>query len=140
MNHPSPKEQNPLILKVINLRKQRTCYTLQQIGNKFGHSKEWARQILQSNGMPTKHIKMPRLCSSCGKPITKNKTGLCFKCWANSHRITATCKECGKKFQKKESEIFRNELDFCSNKCKGKYIGREYGWGAHSPKKHKERK
>jgi len=131
MNQPSLKEPNPQELKVINLRKQRPCYTLQQIGNKFGHSKEWARQILQSNGMPTKHTKMPRLCSSCGKPITKNKTGLCFKCWAINHSVTVTCK-CGKKFQRKEAEVLRTENNFCSNECKGKYIGKEYGWGSHS--------
>lgn len=90
-------------------------------------------------GLPTSQ----RCCIKCGRHIYKNsRTGLCMKCYKDSKRIQVACSCCGKLTEILTSTLIHNfnhpgpnnkiqQFTFCSQKCKGKFIGENYGFKAH---------
>ena len=121
----------------IKLREKSPCMTLQAIGDKCGVSKERVRQILQSEGMETKHLdtKTKYYCSRCGKRIkgtstrkdgTKVPRQLCQNCYDEWHHTKVTCSVCGKEFEMRTGVLMtrlrrsKSKQIICSSACRGK--------------------
>jgi DNA-directed RNA polymerase subunit RPC12/RpoP len=131
MTQPSVREH------AIKLREKSPCMTLQAIGDKCGVSKERVRQILQSEGMETKHLdtKTKYYCSRCGKRIkgtstrkdgTKVPRQLCQNCYDEWHHTKVTCSVCGKEFEMRTGVLMtrlrrsKSKQIICSSACRGK--------------------
>ena len=78
---------------VIETRKRNPCATLQQIGDKFGVSRERIRQILEPYGFP-KGITIRRkvaghspICPICGGKKVQNAK-FCRSCYHEQHWVT----------------------------------------------------
>ena len=121
----------------IKLRKRNPCMTLQDIGDKCGVTKERVRQILQSEGMETKHIdnRTKYYCSRCGKRIfgpyirndgIKMPRKLCNTCYDEWHHVKVTCSVCGKEFEIKTGVLMarlrrsKSKEIICSIACRNK--------------------
>ncbi len=117
-------------IEIAKMRHDNPCLTLQQIGNKYGISRERVRQVLAKQGAITKHYheKILYTCLNCGK-VTPNKSGICSKkCKTDYNQITLICDNCGKLFNRVKNDIIRasnNENykghQFCNNTCFGEY-------------------
>jgi len=132
--------------RIIELRHSNPCATLQEIGNGVGISREAVRMVLNNVGLPTTHYKQHSLCLNCGKPIYKKRYGkfvpFCdTKCRSMYYRIDVECSICHKLFTLYRSHLLarlnRNKLGmiFCSNSCKGKWSGLNYGFGSRKRRK-----
>lgn len=99
-------------------------------------------------GVPLKKHKF--LCMNCGKP---SKRVFCSrKCHDKYAWIPLVCPECGIIFKRRGNEIIyrfnhpqrgnnkNQERIFCSQKCKGKNISRNYGFGVHPENVRENRK
>ena len=119
--------------ELLKLRRNNPCYTLQQIANEFGVSRERVRQILSLHQKRTRHLKTTKYCClRCGVEITKNRKYCSQKCFFEDHNILVTCDHCGKQFYRMVSAVLsypnrpmnpRNFI-FCDKSCFGKYFGR----------------
>ena len=119
--------------KAIEIRQSNPCATLQTIGDKLGVSRERVRQILNKAHKPTKHYIVTYHCNGCGKEILKNNVGgYCMSCKILRNKIPVACTQCEKIFYLSPSRLLvSREHYFCSNKCKGKWMGIHYGRGHH---------
>ncbi len=54
---------------LVKMREGNPSMTLEEIGRKFGLTRERTRQILSKYGTPTRH-KEPFLCHHCGKDLS----------------------------------------------------------------------
>lgn len=78
-------------------------------------------------------------CQQCGKPLSIliGKTGLCSACIRENAWIEVACSECGTLKKRRASEIISHtsrqgyEHFFCNRKCRGRWAGKHYGFGAH---------
>ena len=74
------------------------------------------------------HPKIYKICKQCGKEylqtkVNKNSLYCSTHCATNS-RITSEivfCKQCGKEILRKQSQINRNNYNFCSKECVGDF-------------------
>ena len=129
MTQPSVREH------AIKLREKSPCMTLQAIGDKCGVSKERVRQILQSEGMETKHIdtSIKYYCSRCGKRVfdqyhrnNGKPRGLCYYCSQEWHHVKVICSVCGKEFEIKTGTLMarlrrsKSKEIICSIACRNK--------------------
>jgi len=129
--------------QIAQLRQDNPCLTLEQIGYKVGVSRERVRQLLNKEGLPTKHHIRQRYCVVCGETIphynTKGNT-CSMKCFKKLHSVTLICTACGKEFARKVSDIldYNARLKhrgtnksrvgfFCNKKCFGRWLGMMYG-------------
>jgi len=67
------------------------------------------------------------ICTRCGRHTTAR---LCWSCWLkelDSRKVTCACDECGRVFTRLRYRVKRYKHHFCSQSCKGKYLGRHYG-------------
>jgi len=92
-------------LEIIEYRKNNPCLTLQQVGNKYGISRERVRQILKR---------------------AKEKTTNYY--YRGLHQVAVVCSQCGKTFYLKEYDLIDRENRasktggrFCSNSCAAKW-------------------
>ena len=84
---------------IARMRRRFPCYSLQQIGDKFGISRERVRQILNEMGEETKGLKrlMPptvRRCQRCEEEIVPIKVTYCAKCRYELHNVQIVCDQC----------------------------------------------
>lgn len=76
-------------------------------------------------------------CLYCDKPIPDGKEFCDSDCKYLYHQIPVRCSECGRIFHIYKSELMHRlnnrkvEEFFCSNICKGKHAGKNYGFAAH---------
>ena len=127
---------------IADMRRKFPCYTLQQIGNEFGLSRERVRQILNSQGEETQSLRRvtPQQCQRCGDIIAKNRIH-CDKCQYELHHVQVICDQCGKLFWRSVSSVLqysflsdnKRQHYFCDRKCFGRWTGRNRGFGAHPP-------
>lgn len=140
---------------VVETRMRNPCATLQQMGDKYGVSREWIRQMLEPFNFPTgisQRILVSHTCPNCGGS-KGYRAKLCLKCYTKIHNIQLACSKCEQLFTRNLSEvIFQENVDpdkrpnkkprqfwFCSHKCGGKWIGKHYGFGIH-PEHRRRRK
>ena len=123
---------------IIEERKKNPCLTLQQIGDKYGVSKEYIRQVLNREGLPTKHFIQNYVCNYCEKILHRRKLFCNHICMRKYHDVQMICDYCGKTFTRKIHNIkisLRRPLGgkgqkkfFCNKSCHGKYIAENYGF------------
>ena len=122
--------------RVKELRMFNPFMTMSDIARLVGISRQRVFQILQQEGLPTRHFirqinKYQYKCLECGK-ISANKfcSEECQKQW---QQIPVVCTRCGKLFSRdvhKFLAAYRDHGDtiFCSRNCQSKWIGERYGF------------
>jgi len=130
------QKRSPLWASVKKTREANRCATLQQIGDKYGVTKERVRQILSREQLPTRAIIERKIvyCLHCGKE-TPNLKFCSHECQQAYHSVEAVCSQCGRMFSLRQSELIARTkhnttgLLFCSKQCYGKWFGTNYGRG-----------
>lgn len=130
---------------IIGLRVTHPEWTLKQIGDKVGCSRERVRQILASEGMESRstkavytrqprHLKKGPPCKHCGTPVpytfySKSRSGRYPKycspiCRVKYYHTDVTCSHCKKMFVLGKSQVKsrkeRNKDLYCSHSCRSK--------------------
>jgi hypothetical protein len=124
---------------VIKERLSDPSATLKQIGDKHGVTKEWVRQILAAENLPTRHWPVHyHICNNCYKcfewKINKSMLFCSAKCRKEYYYATLECEMCGTLFTKPFHDLIKrlkNGQDkfCCSRKCRGRLLGLNYGMG-----------
>ena len=136
------KRNEMLRQRIVELRLNNPCLTLQGIGNDVSVSRERVRQILAREGLPTAAYKPKQryYCMYCGKIIeNKNKCFCNMECHKAYSLIPLTCGSCGEVFYRTISQLwssmYRHNTNgtsqvayFCSKKCNGVWTGKNYGF------------
>lgn len=124
-------------IEVLNTKLRNPCATLQQIGDKYGLSRERIRQILEPYNLPAgRSIRglYSRTCPSCGGEKNEGAK-ICSKCLRRNgyaRLIPIACEVCGKIVYRSEKNVIwkiknkKQEHFWCSNKCKGRWLGNNY--------------
>jgi DNA-binding XRE family transcriptional regulator len=117
--------------QVKNLRLANLHMKMSEIAETVGVSRQRVFQILQDEGLTTKqHVKKCLYgCPMCGK-ITSHKycSSECRKEWL---QIPVICSECGNLFIRSRRQFLNcypnhNNVLFCSKKCVGKWLNKNY--------------
>jgi len=122
--------------QVKKLRISNLFMSMSAIARLIGISRQRVFQILQEEGLPTKHLVKPvnkdqYSCLVCGK-ISTNK--FCSnECKTQWHQIPVVCTRCGKLFFRNVHRFLANYRDhsdtvFCSRNCQSRWIGEYYGF------------
>jgi len=109
------EERNKEIIKLVKEGK-----TYQEIGERFGISRQRVQQIAKKEGIK-KERKKKYKCIVCGKEI-KTQRKYCNTCRENLKKPTFICINCGKFFRRYLSEAKVKNIRFCSDKCRLEYI------------------
>ena len=81
---------------VIETRIKNPCATLDEVGVKFGVTRERIRQILKKHGEPTMHFIQTYLCIQCGKDMGNKKKLFCDpECYHKYTHMKIACVWCG---------------------------------------------
>jgi hypothetical protein len=110
---------------------------------------ERVRQLLKKAGARTSHITatVKFICNNCGNEFERaaseaskvGKDGNCFcnlKCKVEYNSITLVCDYCHTEYKAKIYRVRNNirkhgmKYVFCSNRCKGKWLGKNFGFGS----------
>ena len=124
------KKKLPVRAGVKRTREANPCATLQQIGDKYGITRERVRQILLHDKLPTAAIIEKRIiyCLNCGKE-TPNAKFCNQECRYAYYHIEVLCSQCSKMFSLCQSSLIvrtkrsKTGLLFCSKQCWGKWLG-----------------
>lgn len=110
-----------------NMRKMHPDYTLQQIGEQFGISRERVRQILNLLGIETKssdRLLIGKFCERCGTATISKKKTYCKQCQYELHHVPLICDNCGTLFWRLASGVLKysgreNNYNhsFCNRSC-----------------------
>ena len=130
------RQQRPLSQIGVNresvkqLRLQHSDWTLQQIGEKVGLTRERVRQILKTSGLQTKKI-FPVLnkCIDCEKKKSGIYNSRCQKCLYIKNSVFRSCEQCGTVNRYQLSYAKRTKINFCGRICHGKWLGHNFGRG-----------
>ena len=125
--------------QVRELRMSNLYMSMSAIARLIGISRQRVFQILQEEGLPTKHLVKPvnkdqYSCLVCGK-ISTNK--FCSnECQKQYRQIPIVCTRCGKLFFRDVHQFLANYRDhsdivFCSRNCQSRWIGAHYGFKSH---------
>ena len=127
----------------LGITKERARQIIEINNYKFAHP----NSLFRNNKDTKEIIRLPKLlkirgCSECGTKISsQNKGGMCSSCRKESNRIKLICTNCGKQATlssqasaMRRSHIKRNivknpDIEFCSQDCSSKYVGRRWGTG-----------
>jgi hypothetical protein len=123
---------------VIKDRLANSSATLKQIADKHGVSKEWVRQILVAENLPTRHWPVQYyICNNCYKcfkwKINRSMLFCSGQCRKEYYYATIKCEMCGTFFKRPYHEMIKRlkngqQYFCCSAKCRGKMIGSNYGF------------
>ena len=122
--------------QVKKLRISNMFISMSVIARLVGVSRQRVFQILQEEGLPTKHLASQKIkyrysCLACGKISThKFCSDECQKKW---QQIPVVCTFCGKLFFRNVHQFLANYREhssalFCSRNCQGRWIGEHYGF------------
>ena len=122
--------------QVKKLRISNLFISMSVIARFVGISRQRVFQILQEEGLPTKHLVRQKIkhkysCLICGKISTyKFCSDECQKQW---QQIPIVCTRCGSLFFRDIHRLLANYRDhsdtiFCSRNCQSKWIGEYYGF------------
>lgn len=129
MNKVKQKLQNRISkqsLSILELRRSYPCYTLQQIADIKGLTRERIRQVLKNSSLTTYSSK----CQICGNPKPNNRKIYCTKCSVKMRTVYAECTNCHKLFPVSKKLLLKRLNDkvmnkhgriFCTHKCVGQY-------------------
>ena len=118
--------------RIIKYRVENPCIDMQSIGHKLGVSREYVRQVLSSEGLPTLKFRQRYICLNCGQQI-KNRYNKMFcnnRCQYEYSSITIACDNCGILFKRRCSDIIDyparsngiiRKHSFCSRQCQYNY-------------------
>ena len=119
---------------IVKVKTQNPEYTLQAVGNVCGVTREYVRQVLNSNGIETtKRLKPLPRCVTCNSEFSRNRAIThteCSACVKAFKRTTTVCPNCGTEKETLKSHIRRNKNTFCNNYCQFSYWGKTYGFKA----------
>ncbi len=104
--------------EIIQLIKEGKTY--QEIGEKFGITRQRVQQIAKRERIKKKREKKYR-CIICGKPI-KAQRKYCDECRENIKKPVFICLNCGKPFRRYLSQAKVKNIRFCSDSCRLEYI------------------
>ena len=122
--------------RVRELRESNLFMSMSEIGRLVGISRQRVFQILQEEGLPTKHLSMKvnkhrYHCQVCGK-ISSHQlcSDECKKQW---QQIPIVCTNCDRLFFRDVHQFlanYRNHSNslFCSRDCQSKWIGEHCGF------------
>ena len=127
---------------IADLRNSNPGWTLQQIGDEKGISKERVRQILAQLGLPTKAvITYMYTCPNCGGRRENKYSAYCPPCRLilKPRWTTVTCTGCGIEFERRTFINKRNirvhtgkgNTIFHNRQCMGKHLAKHHGFGVH---------
>jgi len=110
------------------LKRKHPDFTLEQIAEQVGMTKEGVRWHLKREGMSTRRIH--RYCANCSVPIFRKDRKFCSsQCRQDFRRVTLICDWCGRRFAKgkwdakaKERKGYKHR--FCSRDCFHNYLRR----------------
>jgi len=125
--------------EVIQTKLRNPCATLQQIGNKYGITRERVRQILEPFDLPTSRDirgKILRICPICGCEKAPNRRccSLCAEKWHKDRYIQLACEVCGILYPRRAKELIYHinkrgyKHQFCGKKCQGVWLAKGYGF------------
>ena len=117
--------------RVVQARTRDPKATLSQIGKRAGCSKQWAEQVLNRFGLPSKsrsNTPIPRACRECGEPTAGPNRKFCNKkCIEEHHWTTVECDQCGGEYRVRKGNLratgvkgYKNR--FCNRKCMAEYF------------------
>ncbi len=122
-------------IDVIKTKVLNPCATLQQIGDKYGITKERIRQIIKPLKLPTgQHARSSHdyICPQCGSKKSYGSK-LCRKC-ASPQYIPLACEVCGKVVYRNKKHYLYNitkgnyQHQYYSKQCQGRYTAETYGF------------
>lgn len=122
---------------IVRMRRNNPCATLQEVGDRFGVTRERARQILEQAGEPTVAYQQTYLCLQCDKDIGRKPRLFCSpECRHNYQHIKIACTYCGQLGEYLISHLMWHiahgshgtDLFFCSHICQGRWLGENYGF------------
>jgi Zn finger protein HypA/HybF involved in hydrogenase expression len=121
----------------VELRSANLSMTMSEIANNVGVSRQRVFQILQEEGLPTKHhviiekSQYQYQCLACGT-ISPRKfcSDECKKKW---QQVPVVCTRCGKLFFRNITQLLHNYHRhdkglFCSKHCAAKWLAEIYGF------------
>jgi predicted transcriptional regulator len=116
---------------VIKLRSADLFMTMSEIAQKVGISRQRVHQILQKEGLSTKHKtkKCRYKCPVCGTISTWKFCSVeCKRKW---QLIPIICSRCGNLFTRNKYQFLNNYRHhgnalFCSKHCAGKWLAEQY--------------
>ena len=113
--------------KAVVLRNEHPDWTLLQIGNEIGITKQRVWAILRTSNVPTKKIYNRPKCPQCGVSIPHDRK-LCQSCRDEFYWAYVPCSACGKEIRmlKKLHKYYMNRIGnkntYCCRTCY--YAGR----------------
>ena len=121
-------------------RLAKPCATVRQIATKVGISRQRAYKILASEHLPIQRRKPQYICNNCGKTFATEggipRLFCSIDCRTKYHLATVECDSCKKLFKIIYGELVgrikkgREHL-FCSEACRSRFIGQNFGFKAH---------
>ena len=126
---------------IIATRDRNPCATLQEIGDKYGITRERVRQVLKEAGVQTKHVLRVNhlICPFCGgeKTYNSSRCPTCREAQREAVRLVPlVCDQCGTMFERKQVDVLTRAKRygfggpvFCSRRCQGIYTAEHYGIG-----------
>lgn len=124
-------------ISIIRVRSNNPCATLQEIGDRFGITRERVRQILKEAGEQTRAYVQTYLCYHCGKNLGRRKKVFCNKqCQHDYYHMRVPCEICGQLSEYSIAVLawrvkhmkHKQKLFFCSRVCHGKWLAANYGF------------
>ncbi len=128
----STKKRRPALEQLKELLAEGNPYTLQQLADVVGVTRERVRQLCVQHGLERVRPRQRRRCSAYAKVLRNdNRTGFCRSCLYP--KVWLVCSTCGRSFQRSEAERRARDkrritnLVFCTKRCMGAWLGKTYG-------------
>ena len=128
----SRKKKRPALENLRELLAGGNPYTLQQLADLLGVTRERVRQFCVQHGLERVRPRQRLRCSACGKVLrSDDRTGFCRSCLYP--KVWLVCSACGRSFQRSEAERRARDkrritnLVFCTKRCMGAWLGKTYG-------------
>ena len=117
--------------RVTDIRSTDLSVTMSEIGRMVGISRQRVYQILNEEGLATKHPtkKYQYRCPECGAISTRKFC--CVECKKRWQQVPVICSGCGKLFFRNQSRFlnyyrYHNDVLFCSKECTGKWLSKQF--------------